>query len=135
MSDLLRDAKEDASSPHAEEIARCLSTGALVSGHIATSVLEGFIHTLLPDSSQIILLDGFPRDIEQAQTFEKQVGKAIATISLSCSAATCKKRREDRARLDDAPETGDARFQAHLRDTVPTIEYLRGNGCKVVEVN
>ncbi|KAI4172294.1 MAG: hypothetical protein LQ346_008627, partial [Caloplaca aetnensis] len=135
MSDLLHEAKKNASAPHAEEIARKLPTGTLVGGEVAISILGDFLRTFTPDSAPTILLDGFPRNIEQAQAFEKNLGFALATISLTCSAATCKKRREERARQDDSPETGDARYQGHLDDTVPAIEYLRRNNIRVVEVS
>ncbi|KAL8761354.1 MAG: hypothetical protein Q9184_002519 [Pyrenodesmia sp. 2 TL-2023] len=141
MSDLLREAERNASAAYAEEIARNLAKGTLVSGEVAMAALGEFLSTLPTNPSPTILLDGFPRDIEQAQSFENQVrysqnlGNATATISLICSAATCKKRREDRARLDDAPEKGDARYRDHLRNTVPAIEYLRGNNCQIVEVS
>ncbi len=73
MSDLLREAKETASSPHAEEIARKLPTGNLVGGEVAISILGDFLRTFTPDSAPTILLDGLPRNIEQAQAFEKNV--------------------------------------------------------------
>lgn len=73
MSDMLREAQENASAAHAEEIARKLAKGSLVSGEVAMSALRGFLSTLPTNPSPTILLDGFPRDIEQAQSFENQV--------------------------------------------------------------
>lgn len=73
MSDLLREEAQEVGSINAPEIDRKLPTGALVSGDLATAVLKKFLGGLSPYTSQTILLDGFPRDIDQAQKFEEKV--------------------------------------------------------------
>ncbi|KAL8713102.1 MAG: hypothetical protein Q9225_006822 [Loekoesia sp. 1 TL-2023] len=134
MSDLLREEAQKPGSVNAPEIDRKLPTGTLVSGDLATAVLKKFLSGLSPDTSQTILLDGFPRNLGQAQKFEEKIGTAKATISLMCSRDILEKRLAHRGRDDDDPTIAANRHQGHLDETLPAIDHLRSSDCTVTEV-
>lgn len=73
MSDLLRAESEKPGSPWAEEIKQKMSTGALVSKEVSTAVLRRFVDELPRSDGKRYFLDGFPRNLEQAMAFDKEV--------------------------------------------------------------
>ncbi|KAL8644517.1 MAG: hypothetical protein Q9210_007215 [Variospora velana] len=124
MSDLLRWEKKRPLSPWAQEIKSKLPSGTLVSSDACIFALKYFLSGLPNDPSRKIILDGFPRNLDQARKFEQQMGKAMATIELTCTLETMEKRRKERGRADDEPAIAEGRYQGFLNDTVPTIEHL-----------
>ncbi|KAL9047435.1 MAG: hypothetical protein Q9206_006791 [Seirophora lacunosa] len=134
MSDLLRWEEKRPHSPWAEEIQSKLPTGTLVSSDACIFVLGYFLRGLPDDPSRKIILDGFPRNLDQARKFEEQMGTAMATIELVCTPETLEKRRKARARADDEPTIAKGRYQGFLDETIPTIEHLRGVVPHVIQV-
>ncbi|KAL9591855.1 MAG: hypothetical protein Q9179_007305 [Wetmoreana sp. 5 TL-2023] len=124
MSDLLRAEAQRPGSRWAEEINQKLPTGALVGVELSTAVLRRFVDELPLWEGKTYLLDGFPRNLEQAMGFDMQVGRARGTISLICSPQIMEERRAKRARSDDRSEIAEARYQGYLNETVPAIAFL-----------
>lgn len=73
MSDLLRAEKDKSESPWAQEIQEKLPLGVHVSSQVSTGVLQAWYKSLPQDHTNIYLLDGFPRNIEQAEAFLAKV--------------------------------------------------------------
>eukprot|EP00668_Euglena_longa_P016691 GGOE01020981.1.p2 GENE.GGOE01020981.1~~GGOE01020981.1.p2 ORF type:complete len:280 (+),score=85.95 GGOE01020981.1:102-842(+) len=78
------------------------------------------------------VIDGFPRELAQAVTFESQFCECRFAIFLECPDAVCKKRLADRAaQLNtpvDGPEMVEKRLQTFRRDGLPVAEYLEALG-------
>ena len=73
MGDLLRNEKDKLSSPWAQEINDAIEQGRLVSGELSIKVLQDYFSKRLQPGRSNIILDGFPRNIEQATLFEEKV--------------------------------------------------------------
>ncbi|KAL8866445.1 MAG: hypothetical protein Q9174_006300, partial [Haloplaca sp. 1 TL-2023] len=135
MSDLLREEAKRPGSPWAKEINQKLPTGELMSGGLTLSVLLRYIQEDFPADGKLLLLDGFPRSIEQAKEFDEMVGKAQKTISLRCSENVRKARLSARGRDDDAHEIAESRFHSYLNETVPAIDHLKDHEHQVMAVS
>ena len=91
-----------------------------------------------PDCKNGAVFDGFPRTIPQAQALDKMLaerGKKIdLVLELKVDDAVLLSRVEARIkaggvlRSDDTPETLAHRLGVYYKNTVPLIEYYRGQG-------
>ncbi|KAG7008519.1 hypothetical protein G7Y79_00005g016600 [Physcia stellaris] len=125
MSDLLRREAQRPTSPFAEEINSKLPKGILVSSDAAIAALRSYLEVLSDDKSRRILLDGFPRNLDQAQKFRQEIGEVMGTVVLPCQKDIALRRLEQRNRDDDDIAIAEHRLQSHLDETVPMIEdYL-----------
>lgn len=115
-----------------------LDAGGIVPADVAMSVMKSRIHG---SQSEYIVIDGFPRTVEQAEAFRKIVGAPFLTLNFTCSREDCMERLMNRsmssasARSDDTGCIMDTRYNAYLAQTVPGVDYLRAQGCKVVDVD
>ncbi|KAL8728068.1 MAG: hypothetical protein Q9181_005479 [Wetmoreana brouardii] len=125
MSDLLRAEAADPGSPWAREINEKLPNGILVSSELCVDVFSTWRSAQRRSCPRFCLLDGFPRNVDQAREFQEKMGLAQATISLTCSPKTLEERRAKRSRPDDDQKIAEARYQGYLDQTVPAIEHLR----------
>lgn len=71
MSELLSKEAARPHSPWALEISQKLPTGTLVSSDACIAILKDFLGGLPQCDERIILLDGFPRNIDQARKFDE----------------------------------------------------------------
>ena len=155
MGDLLRDEKNKPGSLYAQEINNAIQQGRLVSGELSIKVLQDYFSKRLQPGRSNIILDGFPRNIEQATLFEEkvlelhpnvkitsltalQIGPFKTIILLECSKEKLIERLGDRvqrsARVDDTIDTFEIRYQGFLTDTIPIVEDQKRKGAKVLEV-
>ena len=81
MSDLLRAEMDKPDSPWAQEIKAKLPFGVLVSRELSTAVLQAWYSGLPQGHTTTYLLDGFPRDIEQAGDFSEKVWTFLHHLS------------------------------------------------------
>lgn len=84
MSDLLRAEKDKPDSPWAQEIKAKMPFGVLVSSEISTAVLQAWYNRLPQNHMNTYLLDGFPRDIEQAGDFAEKVSVVLHNLGCNC---------------------------------------------------
>ena len=73
MGDLLRDERDKPGSPWAQEINDAIYQGRLVSGELSIKVLQEHFSKGLKPRRNNVILDGFPRNIDQATLFEEKV--------------------------------------------------------------
>ena len=73
MGDLLRDERDKPGSPWAREINDAIHQGRLVSGELSIKVLQDHFSKGLKPGRNNVILDGFPRNIDQATLFEEKV--------------------------------------------------------------
>lgn len=79
------------------------------------------------------LCDGFPRNEENLKFFFEVMGKdvkVLCTLFLTCPEDVCIDRIQKRGggRVDDNVETVKKRFESLKKETVPTVEKLKGYG-------
>lgn len=127
---LLRDTRD-------QDIAKYLQVGQLVPHQVVTRVMSEAIHK----STDIkrIILDGFPREVEQAKWLvdsQPDHGRSInLLIVLDVSRDEISKRLSIRGRNDDQPEVIDARVSEYFSETQPVIDFFDARGADVVHID
>lgn len=85
------------------------------------------------------MLDGFPRSVAQTEWLLDQAERGrfglTAIIHLLVSEEVVRERMLNRGRPDDTPETITKRFHEYHTITEPVLEYLKGRGVKVYDVD
>eukprot|EP00002_Diphylleia_rotans_P038789 TRINITY_DN8863_c0_g1_i1.p1 TRINITY_DN8863_c0_g1~~TRINITY_DN8863_c0_g1_i1.p1 ORF type:complete len:198 (-),score=49.26 TRINITY_DN8863_c0_g1_i1:332-925(-) len=127
--DLLRDEAKQPSSPHAKMLEQMLKEGQIVPDDITINLLQ---KAITQTSKSIILIDGFPRRIDQAIEFEAKVAKAKGAILVDTTETEMETRLLLRSatsgRSDDNPESIKKRFQTYIKVSVPAIDYMQSSG-------
>lgn len=82
---------------------------------------------------KFFLIDGFPRNIEQGEMFEKGVVPCRFLLNLECPEEVMEKRlihraKDGSARVDDNAETIRKRFQTHVTTCVPVLAHYEKKG-------
>jgi UMP-CMP kinase family protein len=116
------------------ETGQMLSTlmkeGKIVPGHITIGLLKKQIDSLSENTQ--ILIDGFPREIQQALDFEKTVTPCEFVVLMDCTEDILEqrllKRGETSGRSDDNIESIKKRFTTHQIQTTPVIQYYEKQG-------
>lgn len=122
---------------HDEEVHEYLKTGKLVSHELVTRVMGEAIKRAT-NINQLIL-DGFPRMLEQAQWLvdtQPEHGRSIAlVVVLEVPREELLKRLEIRGRADDTPEAIDERLNIYRKEMYPILSYLTDQSIPVVHVD
>eukprot|EP01060_Flectonema_neradi_P009195 TRINITY_DN16578_c0_g1_i1.p1 TRINITY_DN16578_c0_g1~~TRINITY_DN16578_c0_g1_i1.p1 ORF type:complete len:247 (+),score=47.36 TRINITY_DN16578_c0_g1_i1:53-793(+) len=83
-------------------------------------------------SNQTFLIDGFPRELTQAMTFEAEVGECTFVLSLEADEDTLRARLDKRHQVtgspDDEPAAIKERFDNFRSKTQPVLEYYNALG-------
>ncbi|KAJ3313126.1 hypothetical protein HDV04_002443 [Boothiomyces sp. JEL0838] len=124
VGDLLRnEAAKHTTTGH--EISRLIAEGKIVPMHITLKLLNKAM--LLNDMCQGFLIDGFPRQLDQAIEFEETVAKPKFVLYYECGKELLEKRILKRGqtsgRNDDNIETIMKRFRTFEEKTMPVVEY------------
>ncbi|KAJ3105463.1 bifunctional uridylate/adenylate kinase [Phlyctochytrium planicorne] len=122
--DLLREERNRKGSPYGELINNYIKEGKIVPFEITIALLHA---AMQKSSSKRFLVDGFPRAMDQAEAFEKEVCKSKWVLYFECPEEEMlkrlMKRGETSGRIDDNIESIKKRF-ATFRDTsYPVIEH------------
>lgn len=76
-----------------------------------------------------LLIDGFPRTVNEAKVLESALRfykrHTITVINLDTPEEVVRKRMESRARQDDTPTSIEARLTWYREETIPVIAYYR----------
>lgn len=127
---LLRDSKDP-------ELLRVMSTGSLVPSDV-TNQLVGEAIKRSSDLDHLIL-DGFPREMAQAQWLidsKSHHGRDIAlVIVLEVPKSELLKRLAIRGRADDQPEVIDERLRIYRSEIYPILTYLTEQGVNITHVD
>lgn len=127
--DLLREEIAKGNSEHSQELKEIMSKGELVPTNIVLDLLKNAIETTQSDK---FLIDGFPRDLDQAYLFEKQVGKCSYVLYYDCPTEIMTQRILERGktsgRTDDNEETALRRMRVFEEQTKPVVNYYRKLG-------
>ena len=121
--DLLR-AETNSGTEEGEMIKQLIKEGKLVPGHITLGLLKKAIDGC---DSEYILIDGFPRRLNQAAAFEKDVSDFEFVLFFDCPEMEMEKRLLERGktsgRTDDNAESIRKRFKTFVESSMPVIEY------------
>lgn len=128
--DLLRQAVRE-TGRFGKQVATYLDAGQLVPDEMVVDLLVERMGDT--DCSNGCLLDGFPRSITQAETFDailaKQGLKVDLVIELKVDIGELRQRLLERSlkehRSDDTPETIDARLAVYESTTAPLVDYYQ----------
>lgn len=127
---LLRDTRDPA-------ILHALQTGKLLPTD-QTNIIMGDALKRAANINQVIL-DGFPRTLEQAKwLIESQPlhGRSIGlVIVLEVPRAELLKRLEVRGRTDDTPEAIDERLKTYRQEVYPILSYLTEQNIMIIHVD
>ncbi len=123
---------------HQDHLNEYMKIGKLINPSVVNGLLQEKIAELMAlDSTKGIILDGYPRQMEQAEWIvsnnQQYPLKIIVLIDISIEEAT--KRLITRKRLDDNVEAIKNRLKIFKLNTEPAIEYLRQQGVFVVKVD
>ncbi len=122
MGNIFRElAKED--SDRGREIKEILEKGQLVSDDKTIDIVNN--HPLEPNCANGFVLDGFPRNLVQAQGLTKKIDKVFY---IKIQDAVSLKRLLLRGRADDTEETIANRLSIYHEETEPVLNFYRKQG-------
>ncbi|KAJ2718911.1 bifunctional uridylate/adenylate kinase [Coemansia sp. Benny D115] len=134
--DLLREEQRRPVSQYGELIAHYIKEGLIVPHEITIGLLRNAMMDH-PESDRF-LIDGFPRNLEQAKAFEDTVCKAQKVLYFECPEAVLLERLLNRGktsgRTDDNIESIKKRFRTYVNDSKPVIDAFDAQG-KVITVS
>ena len=126
--DLLR-AEVKSDSSQGKMIDGMIKEGKIVPGHITIGLLKNAIEK---SEAPGILIDGFPRQLDQAGAFEKDVSNFEFVLFFDCPEEEMERRLLERGktsgRSDDNIESIKKRFRTFIQTSMPVIEYYEAKG-------
>ena len=129
---LLRDSRDP-------ELLAEMSTGKLVNPEIVNKVM-GEALDRADDRVQKVILDGFPRQLEQAKWLVEHSAnhgnRKIDLVSvLEVPRSEVLRRLEIRGRLDDQPEVIDERLKIYRQEMYPVLNFLNEQGVAIAHID
>ncbi|OGI73109.1 hypothetical protein A3D42_02185 [Candidatus Nomurabacteria bacterium RIFCSPHIGHO2_02_FULL_41_18] len=105
-----------------------VSRGELQPGFFSDAIVTNILISSLTKVSHLIT-DGYPRAIDQSQSFEKMMKwygrKNIKIIYLEVGKEESMKRNLLRGRHDDTPEGIEKRFDEYIKSVIPAMNYFK----------
>ncbi|KYG50480.1 hypothetical protein M433DRAFT_57118 [Acidomyces richmondensis BFW] len=137
--DLLRSEQDRPGSEFGAMIAKYIKEGQIVPMEVTIRLLENAMKdTIASGGKRSFLIDGFPRKMDQALAFEKQVVKSRFTLFFECPEETLRERLMERGRTsgrsDDNAESIAKRFRVFVETSMPVVEMFEREG-RVVRVD
>lgn len=136
--DLLRSEQKREGSQYGGLIAKCIKEGIIVPQEVTVNLLRNSIQTNVDQGSSRFLIDGFPRKMDQALTFEREIVPSSFTLFFECPEEVMLKRLLERGktsgRTDDNIESIKKRFATFLGTSMPVVDFFEQQN-KVVRVN
>jgi len=138
-------AGDEAGAFTAEEIGflrRVLEEGVLLDAEyfpLAARILDAFIARKGVRTSDLLVLNGLPRHVEQARALESKV-TVIGVVQLDCDARTVAERLRrnsggDRAqRADDAEALVARKLAIYEERTRPLLKHYRSQGVRILKI-
>lgn len=111
-------------------IAKIITNGELAPQETTITEIKQKIMKI-PEASGLVI-DGFPRDVGQALSFEDQICTPDLVVFLACTNHHLKerlqKRAEQQGRPDDNPKAIDRRLTNFKQNTIPLVKYFQERG-------
>lgn len=126
--DLLRAERNTPGSQYGELIENHIRNGTIVPVEITCSLIEKAMHE---SSSNNFLIDGFPRNKNNLDGWNKEMGekaKVLFVLFFDCTESVCidrclRRGEEGSGRSDDNIESLKKRFSTYYNDTMPIIQH------------
>lgn len=135
--DLLRAEQARKGSKYGELIASYIKEGNIVPQEVTIALLKQAIGEAYAQGSNKFLVDGFPRKMDQAITFEEEVAESAFTLFFECPESVMLDRLLERGktsgRADDNIESIKKRFKTFIDTSMPVVDYFDKQN-KVVKV-
>lgn len=126
--DLLRAEQDREGSQFGDLIRDYIKAGKIVPQEITIALLKKAMEESIAQGTPNFLIDGFPRKMDQALTFEEQVVPSKFTIFFDCPISVMLprllKRGETSGRADDNAESIKKRFTVFESQSMPVVEYF-----------
>lgn len=126
--DLLRD-EVKSGSQLGVALDTTMKNGDLVPTEVTIALLR---NAMIKSSSDRFLVDGFPRALDQAETFERDIMPCQMALFFDCPEKTMEERLTERGktsgRSDDNPETMRKRFHTFVQSSMPVVEHFEKQG-------
>lgn len=111
-----------------QSISETLDTGALQPLFLSVVLWgDAFHHHVDPDCH--LLIDGFPRTVEEARVLESALAfykrEPLTIVNLETAEDVVRERMVHRARPDDTPDSIEARLRWYREETLPVLAYYR----------
>lgn len=136
--DLLREEQKRPDSKYGELIQNYIRDGLIVPMEVTIALLENAMQKEIEQGKMRFLIDGFPRQMDQAVKFEETVVESKFVLYFTCSEKVLLerllRRGESSGRVDDNIESIKKRFQTFKDTSYPVIEAFEKEG-KVREVS
>ena len=111
-----------------KHIQETLNTGILQPLFLSTVLWGDAMRTHLDEESHLVI-DGFPRIIDEAKVLESALAfyrrNSIDIINLDTPEEVVRERMRGRAREDDTTESIEERLRWYREQTLPVVEYYR----------
>lgn len=135
--DLLRAEQVREGSLDGALIAKCIKEGTIVPQEVTVRLLRNAVSDNVAKGKHRFLVDGFPRKMDQALTFEDEIVKSAFTLFFECPEQVMLDRLLERGktsgRADDNIESIKKRFRTFIDTSMPVVEYFEKQG-KVVKL-
>jgi adenylate kinase len=125
--DLLREARA-AGTELGRRAGEYMDRGELVPDDLIADVIE---HALAELGGRSVLLDGFPRNVAQAEALDRALGRALTGVVLIDVPDDVVVERiggRHQGRADDNPETVRERLRVYHRETEPLVAHYDERG-------
>ncbi|KAF3914611.1 hypothetical protein AA313_de0200826 [Arthrobotrys entomopaga] len=136
--DLLREEQSREGTEYGDLIKSYIKDGKIVPMEVTVVLLENAMKRNIADGKKSFLIDGFPRQMDQALKFEEVVVPSQFTLFFDCDEDTLTKRLLERGktsgRTDDNPESILKRFRTFKETSMPVVNYFDGQK-RVVKVD
>jgi adenylate kinase len=101
-----------------------LASGQLIDNNVTNALFELYLHSVI-DDDKAMLLDGYPRSIEQLEMMLdvcKEYNRDMVAIHFDLDEPTAIERMKARGRNDDTDESIAKRIKQYYEITVPMLE-------------
>lgn len=119
------------------DLREAMNQGKLMDDSVAEQLLDDELQRLV--GKEVIILDGFPRRIAQADWLMQNLadrGDSIqAVIHISARQDVVLERLLQRGRTDDKPDAINERFSEYEQVIKPLLDLFRAKSVPVIEVN
>jgi adenylate kinase len=123
-----------AETPLGWKVRPILESGQLVPDEITVALIRERLAQ--PDASDGFVLDGFPRNLAQAEALDEmltEIGRSLDAILFfnvpdEVGMQRALQRAEEQGRTDDTPEVIAKRLEIYHRETEPIVEHYRVTG-------
>lgn len=124
----------DTSTELGREVKAIMDSGALVPDEITVAMIKDRLSQ--PDAEKGFALDGFPRNLAQAEALDEMLGGIGRTLDAilffdvpdSVGMERALKRAATEGRSDDTPEVIAKRLAVYHEQTEPIVEHYRATG-------